>query len=92
MPEGDHLMINTVRSGFVYDRCHNDLKPGDVVIAQYRGDPEGRFTVLYERQSMWQIRDPDGVERPMRPSTLLKGAVRVERATSPGEFTPIAYG
>lgn len=68
-------------SGFMIDACHDDIKPGDVIIADYRGRPDCRFEVLHDAGGgMWQFRDPDGVERPMRPSTMLRLAKRVERA------------
>lgn len=69
-------------SGFVLDGCHDEISPGDVVIASYRGRPSCRFEVLRDDgRGMYVIRDPDGVERPMRPSTLLAVADRVERAS-----------
>lgn len=68
--------------GFLIDACHDELSPGDVVIRNYRGNPDGRFTVLHDAGGgMWQFRDPDGVERPMRPSTMLQDNPRIERAS-----------
>jgi hypothetical protein len=70
-----------VESGFVFDRCHDQLKAGDVVIADYRGRSACRFEVLSDDGTgMFMFRDPDGVERPMRPSTMLGLAIRVERS------------
>jgi hypothetical protein len=69
------------QGGFLIDACHDQLAPGDVVIADYRG--------------MFRFRDPDGVERPMRPSTMLKRAKRVERLSKvPAEWRDYArqYG
>jgi hypothetical protein len=69
-----------VESGYIFDRCHDELQPGDVVIADYRGRPDCRFEVLSDTGTgMYMFRDPDGVERPMRPSTMLSLAKRIER-------------
>lgn len=75
------MLDGKTESGFVFDRCHAEIKAGDVIIAEYRGRPESRFEVLYDRNDgMFQFRDPDGNERPMRPSTMLSVMDRIERA------------
>jgi hypothetical protein len=74
LPEG-------ATSGFRIDACHDQIKPGDVVVTNYRGNPEGRFEVLSDTGTgMFMFRDPDGVERPMRPATILSGNARIIRA------------
>jgi hypothetical protein len=84
------------RDGFLIDACHDELAPGDVVIADYRGRPDCRFEVLSDDgRGMFRFRDPDGVERPMRPSTMLNLAKRVERLSAvPAEWRDYAavYG
>jgi hypothetical protein len=84
------------QGGFLIDACHDELAPGDVVIADYRGRPDCRFVVLSDDgRGMFRFRDPDGVERPMRPSTMLKLAKRVERlSVVPAEWRDYAaqYG
>lgn len=75
------MLNGKVENGYVFDRCHDQLKPGDVIIADYRGRPNCQFEVLRDTGSgMFQFRDPDGVERPMRPSTMLNVATRIIRA------------
>jgi hypothetical protein len=61
-------------SGFMLDRCHDQTGPGDVFVSEYRGRSGERFVVLSDDgNGMYRFRDPDGVERPMRPSTMLAG-------------------
>jgi len=70
----------TLQGTWVLDGTDGYLERGDVVIAPYRGQPEGRFEVLdHDGRGMVRIIDPDGKERPLRPNTLLRRAVRIER-------------
>jgi hypothetical protein len=77
---GHGMMDGRHQSGWIFDACHDRIAPGDVVIASYRGTPSSRFEVLSDDGTgMFMVRDPDGRERPMRPSNLLNVAERIER-------------
>lgn len=73
------MLDGKTESGWVLDRCHDEIKVGDVFIADYRGTPDQRFTVLKDdRTGTLLVRRPDGAESLMRPSTILNAAKRIE--------------
>jgi hypothetical protein len=70
----------TVETSWLLDTTDGYLQPGDVVTVPFRGDPYGRFEVVrHDGRGMVYITDPFGKTRPMRPNTLLRCAVRIER-------------
>jgi hypothetical protein len=82
--------------GFLIDACHDQVSPGDVFIASYRGQTGSRFVVLSDdRGGMFRFRDPAGVERPIRPSTMFSPSVAAEHVKASPErraaFEAIAY-
>lgn len=78
----------TTTEGFVLDRCHDQVKAGDVVIAPFRGTPAQRFEVLADDgRGMFEVRRPNESISPMRPSTILAVAERIER----GDAAEIAH-
>jgi hypothetical protein len=82
--------------GFLVDACHGEVGPGDVFVASYRGRAGSRFVVVSDDgRGMFRFRDPDGVERPMRPSTMLSPSVGAQHVKASPErraaFEAIAY-
>ena len=68
-----------VKSGYVFDECHYEIRPGDVVFAEFRGKP-GHFRVLDDTGTgMYDVLRPDGSISPMRPSTILGFAQTITR-------------
>lgn len=73
----------TATAHWVRDPRRSEIAPGDVVIATFRGEDDARFEVVGETVGhMLNVRRPDGSVAPMRPSTILAAAKRIERVAS----------
>lgn len=67
-------------SGWVFDACHDQIKPGDAFIANYRGTPGQRFEVLEDMGTgLLKMRRPDGEESLIRPAHIVSVADRIIR-------------
>jgi hypothetical protein len=74
------MLDGKTESGWILDACHDQLKVGDIFVADYRGTPDQRFEILEDdRTGTLRVRRPDGEVSLMRPSTILKVAKRIER-------------